>query len=294
MVEQKGSYWAEKPFIKIIVSFTAGLLISDYLGWNSLVWLISVCKITILVVSFECLPLHLKWKFRNGYGSLLHLLFFAWGAWIYAHSSYLKNKPTVESNVLFAFKIEDYANPSNTLQRRGIHVFQLDSNRLMDKGKGLFTLLDERNQNIERNDIILSSASPVEIRPKLNPGEPDFKIIQHRKGIYWTAHWDSIHMAILKKGKPDYETLRIEAISWIVKTLRRYIKNKDRSNLASALLIGYKEDLNQEWVEAYMHTGVIHVIAISGMHLGLIFSLITGLAYSFIHKMRARQFILVV
>jgi competence protein ComEC len=43
------------------------------------------------------------------------------------------------------------------------------------------------------------------------------------------------------------------------------------------LLIGYKDDLDKTLVQSYSNTGVVHVIAISGLHLGLIYWLLLKL-----------------
>jgi competence protein ComEC len=45
----------------------------------------------------------------------------------------------------------------------------------------------------------------------------------------------------------------------------------DQLSIAEALLIGYTQDLDKDLVQAYSNTGVVHIIAISGMHLGLIY-----------------------
>ena len=49
---------------------------------------------------------------------------------------------------------------------------------------------------------------------------------------------------------------------------------KDESALAKALLIGYKVDLDKDLVQAYSNAGVVHLIAISGLHLALIYALL--------------------
>ena len=53
--------------------------------------------------------------------------------------------------------------------------------------------------------------------------------------------------------------------------LKKYIKDEDALSIAEALLIGYREDLDKDLVKAYSNTGVVHIIAISGMHLGMIY-----------------------
>jgi competence protein ComEC len=60
--------------------------------------------------------------------------------------------------------------------------------------------------------------------------------------------------------------------------LRKYIKNDDETlGIAEALLIGYKNDLDKDLVQAYSNTGVVHIIAISGLHLGLIYMVLLWL-----------------
>ena len=60
----------------------------------------------------------------------------------------------------------------------------------------------------------------------------------------------------------------------IIGVLHKYIQGDKETGLAEALLIGYKDDLDQALVQSYTNTGVVHVIAISGLHLGLIYGLL--------------------
>jgi competence protein ComEC len=50
--------------------------------------------------------------------------------------------------------------------------------------------------------------------------------------------------------------------------------NQKVLGIAEALMIGYKNNLDKEVVSAYSKTGVVHIIAISGLHLGLIYMLL--------------------
>src|SRR5207249_5898697 len=55
---------------------------------------------------------------------------------------------------------------------------------------------------------------------------------------------------------------------------KKYISGEKEQGLDEALLIGYKDDLDKNLVQAYSNTGVVHIIAISGLHLGLIYWLL--------------------
>ena len=48
------------------------------------------------------------------------------------------------------------------------------------------------------------------------------------------------------------------------------IQDRQAAGLAAALLIGYREQLDPTLQEQYSKTGVVHIIAISGMHLALL------------------------
>jgi competence protein ComEC len=59
--------------------------------------------------------------------------------------------------------------------------------------------------------------------------------------------------------------------SGICNVLKKNIKGDKEAGLAEALLVGFKDDLDKELLKAYSNTGVVHVIAISGLHLGILY-----------------------
>jgi competence protein ComEC len=62
--------------------------------------------------------------------------------------------------------------------------------------------------------------------------------------------------------------------SFLIAILQRHIRGEKELGLAEALLIGYKDDLDKTLLQSYSNTGVVHVIAISGLHLGLIYGIL--------------------
>ncbi len=80
----------------------------------------------------------------------------------------------------------------------------------------------------------------------------------------------------------------------IAAILNKYIEGKKQSGLAEALLIGYKDNLDKELIKAYSTTGVIHVVAISGMHLGLIYVLLRYICFWFSKRSLGKWFSLLI
>jgi competence protein ComEC len=62
--------------------------------------------------------------------------------------------------------------------------------------------------------------------------------------------------------------------AYVLNVIRKNIRGEEEVSVAEALLIGYRDDLDRDLVQAYSNTGVVHVIAISGLHLGLIYWLL--------------------
>lgn len=113
------------------------------------------------------------------------------------------------------------------------------------------------------------------IRNAGNPGGFDYQRYCAFHGLYYQI--------FLKRE--DYEITQQKAISsfrqilfqlqqWIIQSFKRLIPGDKESGVAEALLIGYKNDLDADLVKRYSNTGVVHIIAISGMHLGLIYGLL--------------------
>ena len=74
----------------------------------------------------------------------------------------------------------------------------------------------------------------------------------------------------------------------LVQLLRKYIPGEKEKGLAEALLIGYKNDLDKELVQSYSNTGVVHIIAISGLHLGIIYWLLELLFQPLLKKRKTK------
>ena len=93
--------------------------------------------------------------------------------------------------------------------------------------------------------------------------------------LSWGA---SIYLATQEKNlihlpypKPWVEWCR----NWVVKKINATIVSKEATSFALALLLGIKSDLNKELLQAYTQLGIIHIVAISGMHLEIIFKNLT-------------------
>ncbi len=108
-----------------------------------------------------------------------------------------------------------------------------------------------------------------------NQGQFDFKQYLAKRNIHTIASVDSMQ-AITRIER----TGRL-SVPWLRAFLRHFTRNLlDSSSLADpvekgllqALLLGTRQDISYETMEAFRRTGLAHFISLSGMHLGLLFA----------------------
>lgn len=111
-----------------------------------------------------------------------------------------------------------------------------------------------------------------EIKNSGNPGGFDYKRYSLFQDITHQAYLKHGEFVILDKKKQDlFQGILFPIRKKVLSVLRRYIHGKKEQGLSEALLIGYKDDLDKNLVQSYTNTGVVHIIAISGMHIALIY-----------------------
>lgn len=128
------------------------------------------------------------------------------------------------------------------------------------------------------NATIIGKAILTPIPSAKNPGAFDAAVYYGNNQIYYRC---KIIPGTYRVMQPATATLPISFVYAIkqncISALEKYIRNKNEVAIAEALLIGYKKNLPDELTEAYSQTGIIHIIAISGMHMAMLFELLNML-----------------
>jgi competence protein ComEC len=122
---------------------------------------------------------------------------------------------------------------------------------------------------------IATTIQPSIVPDTHNPGGFNYKV--------WLFRNEITHQLYLAKGSwtllPSKKSKQyLQILQQKIRTrLQQNITGAQEKAVAAALLIGYKQDIDSDLMKAYSNTGVIHVIAISGLHLGLIYGLLIGI-----------------
>lgn len=146
---------------------------------------------------------------------------------------------------------------------------------------------DSVSMHLGLEDELLFSAYVDSPPNRKNPYEFDYGRYLQRQGIAGVAYVDSGYWSVRKGNVPL--GVKQQALCLREKVLQIYREldfSGDVYAVLSALTVGYKEALSDDVRESYSQAGVSHVLALSGLHIGILYGLVFGLFNLFIPTYR--------
>lgn len=111
----------------------------------------------------------------------------------------------------------------------------------------------------------------TEVDPPYNPAEFNYKKYLANHQIYHQTFINQGQIVSLPASAPNLVGFAIELRKSLVVKFQKYLRDPQAASLASTLILGYKSDLSKDVVDAYSKTGTLHVLSVSGMHVGIVF-----------------------
>lgn len=123
--------------------------------------------------------------------------------------------------------------------------------------------------------VLFVKANPYPVAGPSNPHEFDYRRFLALKQVHYQQYLRA-NEAFLIGNDPSGVVTRISlaARSKAVALFDRYVPGEQEQMVASALVLGEKDALDYELYNAFSVTGTMHVLAVSGLHVGIIYSMI--------------------
>ncbi|MBM4088418.1 MAG: ComEC/Rec2 family competence protein [Planctomycetes bacterium] len=134
-------------------------------------------------------------------------------------------------------------------------------------------LVQGRLTPLYRGDRVSAMAFLVRTRVPANPGEPDFAAMRRRERLLAELHCQHPACVSRMSAGSRWHPLRWigQARHWCERALTRHV-GPEYAPLAAALLLGTRERLDETTVRTFFVSGTIHLLAISGLHVGILAS----------------------
>lgn len=275
-------YLRKIPLVRIFLPFICGILC------NSLSE-ISISGILFLLIIFfliHILPFRQKNNPENIsnfiFGILLNTYFFICGFILTEQQTIIyKSNIDVSNNTVYIGFVEEYPEQKNNSTHALIRINLVRNNnsfiRFNQKVITYFNTDDKKLKLVPGDRIILYSRL-VEIKNKGNPGEFDAESYYISKKIHYKTFLKNENWKLLS-DKPKINTLILAKIIRH-KILEFYINNGFSGKslaILTALSLGQKSFLDPEIKESFSNSGAMHILAVSGLHVGIIYLFISYL-----------------
>lgn len=274
-------YKGEIPFVRLliplIIGIIAGVIVRNplILKWGLILSFSLLGILLLLIIYYKRLSLYKKRWFM---GVLVHLYVFLAGYFLTVNigQRYDSQYFTNTSSEALIVKVSNEPKLSGNILRFESQVtHNLINNSVKPvTGKLLIALKTDSLSPLQLNygDVLLIPSHYNEIEPPYNPGEFDFKAWLEAHQIYQQSFINHQQLVILKHQDGDaIISFALALRKQLVNKFYTYLPDKEAAALASTLILGYRADLSKEVISAYSKTGTMHVLSVSGMHVGIVF-----------------------
>lgn len=285
--------WTKYPFLRLLIPFALGIWCfvtfqSFRLPSLPLVFMVLALLLVVFGASHFCTKLHRKWIF----GVLISCYLFCVGYVmtqtrdVSIQKTYFRNFEA-DANCYVARVYDCPTEKENSLKV----ILDLDSQysdssairAVSGKVMAYFQKSDAALQ-LHYGDLIAFALPIDEVASPKNPEEFDYRDYLSRKGITGQIYLKETDWIDLKvnEGNPLYAfSYRFRDL--LLQALRRCGLEGDEFGVAAAILLGYDDSLPVEVRQNYVAAGSMHILCVSGMHVGIIY-LLASLLLSFLNR----------
>ncbi len=276
------------PFFRIVISLIAGILFQSYFGFHHHLFVLCLLAGIGFTVCNFCIKDEKKlYQQRWIFGAGLSLLFFSLGFFLTGKADRNTQFPYLDENHVYVCKVQESpVEKKNSVSCRLQLLLNVDKEATMHEQVLVYLAKDSAALSLNINDSLLISTRFVQPATAKNPEEFDYGKYLKRKGIAATAYVAATNWQKLNE-KPRY-SLAYFSGQCQQKLLSIYNKMGvagDEYAVLAALTLGYKEDLTQEIKNSFSASGTMHILAVSGLHVGVIYMVLNFLL-SFLDKKR--------
>ncbi len=154
-------------------------------------------------------------------------------------------------------------------------IFRYKKNRWFSTGTKILIYVEGKKAiAFNQNDFILVASRFTNITNKNNPGEFNAVNFWKSKGVFKTCFLTDVDICLLQKNNENWiDKQLINIRNHLGNLLEKELNGKNLA-IAKALILGDKSYLDQETRNSFGATGAMHVLAVSGMHIGIISQLL--------------------
>lgn len=280
------------PFVRLIFPFILGIIFQIYFSFNLnfIPYFIFIFLIILLIIELLKAKKY-KFKYRFISGIFINLLIFLLGAYIVKVNTAEKfiniNKEIIGEAILS----EPPSEKENTFKTFAILKQYIIDDTIIQSNQKIVVYFEKDNSasNLKYGDKIIFKSRLNEILKAGNPYEFNYKKFLFNKGIIAQTYLRGYNW----KNTNDNEGSLLFKLAYDTrKSLSNIYRlhNVDGQEFAvlQALTLGDKSEIDEETRMSYVASGAMHILAVSGLHVGIIYMILNFLL-KFLDKFKTKK-----
>ncbi|MCD8446162.1 ComEC/Rec2 family competence protein [Tenacibaculum finnmarkense] len=262
--------------------FLICIIIGILLQFHTAIWCYDFSFLALFMLAFiGVLFLLKKNAAKKLYFTLTSLLFFIFiGISItFIHNpknydSYYKQHLSDNSNIII--QIHKVLKTSNYAHKYIADVIQIDTKKTI--GSVLINLKkDSISTLLNVDDLIVTTAEFKNLTGALNPYQFDYREYLAKQYVYQQVFINPTNYQKLAEGKTSIYGVSEQFRNNIQTSLKDKGFKKEELSVINALLLGQRKNISKNLLQNYTNAGAVHILAISGLHIGILFLLLNSL-----------------
>lgn len=278
------------PFLRLLLSLTAGIIAGTWLPPLGTLFFVLIC-----LSFFSLLIINRFYQYRSEIpaGILFLFLFFLIGAF---QVQFYNRKPVFYDNGVYSGTIaESPTEKPNSIKTLVTLDNFIRNDSVFPTSEKMIVYLEKSPEatNLAFGEKIYFTGKVQSINNRGNPGEFDYKNYLQKQRIYRQVYlknssWIGTGMVNQKSVFVFSENLRNKLLD----VYRTQNLGETEFQILAALVIGYRQELDPEVIQVFSNTGAMHILSVSGFHVGILFWGL-NLLLGFLKKRQKGKFIYV-
>lgn len=270
------SFWSSFPFFRYLIWLIAGIIagfIFLHAFSASLFIIIFLAVLYILLYVFRhYIP---SFHFWQGVVAAGMLFLFGYGN-VQKHNSLMAaGEEQLEENAFYLMEVRNDAVLTPKTVKLQAKLLAVNREGVWREEEGA-TLLYIRQEGLEElprfGDRLMVQAALKPIPAPLNPNEFNYKEYMASQGICCQAFVTAGSVRkVSSGGGSGLRGMAMDIRRWATSQVEAYVEGRREAAIVNALVLGYRETLDDEVMQAYATAGAMHILAVSGLHVGLIY-----------------------
>lgn len=276
----------ELPALRLLISLVIGIVIAPFFSYNfNSILIICFLGIVCLSAGIYTLRVNYKWRLLSSIlqilaGSLVSVFLMTFANPFFSAHHISNISLNSDKELEYVVKCTDPATHKNSWQIPFELQYYIDSDeKILKPVSGKIVLFSKEIQNIPRpGEVFRIKTKLSDPQTPLNPGSFDYAAYLKRKGIYKTGFVsDKDVTKIADSPWSNIKNFTLSLRDNMITRTEKLIGQNEEADVSAGLLFGYRDKIDQSTETLFVNTGAVHLLAVSGMHVILIFSNIKGL-----------------